>query len=467
MNILQDEHIDPASAVLLAQAVSDIALTLDGDGVVLDVMAHDPELAGLLASGWRGRPWRDTAAPDGREQIDRMLLGARHGAEPIWAQINHPVQHRGFDWPIRYCAVRLHGADRYLALGIDLHPMADLQQRLIDARERTEQDHQRLRQAESRFQTLFRATSDVVMVADAETLRITDMNPAAEALLGVNDASGNRRLLSHFAADQTDVVRSLLAQARSRGHAEVAGVRLMGSDRRWHLSTSTLRRSNAAVFMLRLAPELDQPVADEDSSTRRILGLVEAVPDAIAITSDDGGILSVNRAFAELAELTSSDQARGTQLSDWLGRSTVDARILLANIRKYGQVRRFSTCLNTAQRVATDVEVSGVSLPDGQAPCCGFVIRSSSARQPAVDSRSGMAGSRSVEQITDLVGSVPLKALVRESAELIERLGIERALTLTGDNRAAAAEMLGLSRQSLYVKLRRYGLGLKHSNAEA
>jgi len=30
---------------------------------------------------------------------------------------------------------------------------------------------------------------------------------------------------------------------------------------------------------------------------------------------------------------------------------------------------------------------------------------------------------------------------------------------MTGDNRASAAEMPGLSWQSLYVKLRRYGLG--------
>ncbi len=48
---------------------------------------------------------------------------------------------------------------------------------------------------------------------------------------------------------------------------------------------------------------------------------------------------------------------------------------------------------------------------------------------------------------------------MRESTDLIERLCIEAALELTGDNRASAAEMLGLSRQSLYVKLRRYGLG--------
>jgi hypothetical protein len=48
---------------------------------------------------------------------------------------------------------------------------------------------------------------------------------------------------------------------------------------------------------------------------------------------------------------------------------------------------------------------------------------------------------------------------VRESTDLIEKLCIEAALDLTGDNRASAAEVLGLSRQSLYAKLRRYGLG--------
>jgi DNA-binding NtrC family response regulator len=36
---------------------------------------------------------------------------------------------------------------------------------------------------------------------------------------------------------------------------------------------------------------------------------------------------------------------------------------------------------------------------------------------------------------------------------------IEAALQIVGDNRASAAEMLGVSRQSLYLKLRRYGLG--------
>jgi DNA-binding NtrC family response regulator len=64
-----------------------------------------------------------------------------------------------------------------------------------------------------------------------------------------------------------------------------------------------------------------------------------------------------------------------------------------------------------------------------------------------------------VEHFIDLVGRVPLKNLVRETTDLIERLCIDAALQLTEDNRAAAAEMLGLSRQGFYAKLRRYGLG--------
>ena len=53
---------------------------------------------------------------------------------------------------------------------------------------------------------------------------------------------------------------------------------------------------------------------------------------------------------------------------------------------------------------------------------------------------------------------------MRESTDVIEALCIEAALKLTRDNRASAAEILGLSRQSLYTKLRRYGIG--ESSAE-
>jgi DNA-binding NtrC family response regulator len=47
---------------------------------------------------------------------------------------------------------------------------------------------------------------------------------------------------------------------------------------------------------------------------------------------------------------------------------------------------------------------------------------------------------------------------VAETTDVVEKMCIETAVELTRNNRVAASEMLGLSRQSLYVKLRKYGL---------
>ncbi len=60
--------------------------------------------------------------------------------------------------------------------------------------------------------------------------------------------------------------------------------------------------------------------------------------------------------------------------------------------------------------------------------------------------------------IMELVGSSTLKDIVAETTDVVEKMCIETAVELTRNNRVAAAEMLGLSRQSLYVKLRKYGL---------
>jgi DNA-binding NtrC family response regulator len=55
-------------------------------------------------------------------------------------------------------------------------------------------------------------------------------------------------------------------------------------------------------------------------------------------------------------------------------------------------------------------------------------------------------------------GKTPLKALVKAAIAIVERHYVESTLRVTGGNRTAAAERLGLSRQSLYAKLNRYGL---------
>jgi DNA-binding NtrC family response regulator len=93
----------------------------------------------------------------------------------------------------------------------------------------------------------------------------------------------------------------------------------------------------------------------------------------------------------------------------------------------------------------------------GDQPTYGFFIRDIRVgRSVHKSATSGMADS--VEQLSQLVGRMPMKDIVGETSTMIERMCIQAALELTHNNRASAAEMLGLSRQSLYVKLHRYGI---------
>lgn len=178
----------------------------------------------------------------------------------------------------------------------------------------------------------------------------------------------------------------------------------------------------------------------------------------MVITGHDGRIAMVNPAFTEMAQLGSAEQARGESLDRWLGRAGVDFAVAFANLRQTGSIKLFSTSLRGEHGATTDVEVSAASLiHDDRKQGFGFVIRNVEKRLSASPS-SARELPRSVAQLTERIGRVPLRDLVREATDVIEKLSIEAALELTRDNRASAAEMLGLSRQSLYVKLRRFGL---------
>jgi len=221
---------------------------------------------------------------------------------------------------------------------------------------------------------------------------------------------------------------------------------------------SLFRQENSTHFMVRLGRSPDSAPRDDERNRQQISNILESAPDALVVTDLSGHVLTANRAFLELVQLASEEQARGESLEKWLGRSGVDLNVLIANLRQRGSVRLFATRIKGNYGSMADVEISAVSVSSGEDPCMGFVIRDVGRRLPA-DARAQKELPRSAGQMTELVGRVPLRDIVRETTDLIERLCIEAALELTSDNRASAAEMLGLSRQSLYVKLRRFGLG--------
>jgi len=67
--------------------------------------------------------------------------------------------------------------------------------------------------------------------------------------------------------------------------------------------------------------------------------------------------------------------------------------------------------------------------------------------------------------MTEQLGTTTLKGLVSATVGLVEKHYIEAALAEAQGNRTAAAKMLGLSRQSLYVKMSRYEISDDHDSA--
>ncbi len=450
-------ELDSGTASRLMLGASDIILTLDREGTVLEVAFGSDELAQEVNGDWVGLLWADTVTSESRGTIEELLREGAPGSKGGWRQVFHATR-QGDGIPVRYCVARLPKGDRILAVGRNLQAIAALQQQLAEAQQALERDYWRLRQMETRYRLLFQTASEGVLIVEAATLKIVEANPVATGLLGERGRGVLGRVFPvGFDAEGNQALMGLLAAVRSAGRADEVRVRLADGGREQVVSAALLRQENVTLYLVRLTPVAGGPEPPLPESVRKLLKVTEVAPDGIVVTGPDGRIVNANAAFLDLAQLASEEQVRGLSLDQWLGRPGVDLNVLLANLRQHGTVRLFATILRGEYGSGTEVEISAAAIPNAGRGGFGFIIRNV-GRRVSIESPAGRELPRSVEQLTELVGRVPLKELVRESTDLIERLCIETALELTGDNRASAAELLGLSRQSLYVKLRRYGM---------
>lgn len=474
-------ELDAARAQRLIEAGGDVALVLDADGTVLDGYAHDKDLLKTLRRDWIGQPLAELVTVESRDKLRAMLDDALADEPPVPRQMNHP-QRGSPDLPLMYTAVRLAGGPkqrggiRLVALGRDLRDTVALQRRLIDAQQTMERDYWRFREAETRYRNLFQSSTEAVLIVDGVTLRVLEANPASLALIETAGAKSPRVVgagaASLFAPEDADPLSAALASARSVGKPERVKATLAASNRAVIVSVSSFRQERASYLLLRLLPMADPrrtrthglAAAAAASATLAdghdlASAYVRGASDAVAYTDTGGRVVAVNAAFARLAQLASEEQARNEPLDRWLGRTGVELSVLLTNLRERGSTGLFSTELRGAQGLTTEVEVAASSLDPPGPAAYAFSLRDIGRRLAPSEQALPTKVPASVQQLTELVGRVPLKQIVAETSDLIERLSIETALQMTRDNRAMAAQLLGLSRQSLYVKLRRFGMG--------
>ena len=446
---------DAMGAIVTAN--SDVALVLAPDNTILDVAYRDKSLKAWGIDNWVGKSWKDTATVESRDKTDELFREASKLSPTRSRQVNHPVK-GGRDLPVGYRLVSFSGWPHKVALGTDLRPMAEMQQRLVRSQIEMEKDYRKLRDIESRYRILFHLAVEPLIVIESQTLKVLDANEGAARLLDrpVKKIVGLSATALFAKADQSMATEALTALG-ARARADVFHARPATLEQRMEIRVTPFRefgRINLLVCFAVEEPALAFATSPLDAN---IVSMIDHLPEGVVIIDAEGKITQANPAFLDMIRVVNLDRVEDKGLDNWLGGSSVDLQVLMANLREHGTVRRFSSVIRDELGGSETVEVSATKIDGADGPLFGFALREQS-RSDASPSNSFSAMPGSGTPFTDLVGRVPLKDLVRDTADIIERLCIEAALRLTDNNRASAADMLGLSRQSLYIKLKRYGI---------
>jgi transcriptional regulator PpsR len=447
--------LDSRAVAAALEAVADVQLKIDADDFIIAVSVTNPDLSDLRHQPWQGRRFTEIVSSDQTERARQALSRARaNPGTAARADLDHSLPGSDQGTPISYRFVCSEEDEAVVAVGIDLRAVSNLRQQLVNAQQAMEQDYWSTRQIENRYRRLFEMANDAFVVVDEVSGRILEANPQASRLL-VSDGQNlvGRPFPIGFVESGTDALLNALADARATGGSQ-AEVPLAGIDSDARLAISYLRQGSESRYLIKINAINDLPLAADDVWS----DLVEQAADAILVLDESGVLIHANRTFLDWTQVASIEAVLGRSADDYIGRSSVDVTVLLNNLRQQGKIRLYASTLRSVFGTTSDIEISAARVNTHDGPRYALFIRDVSHRVTAEHPMTEQLP-RSIEQITRRVGRVPLKELVRESTDVIEALCIDAALQLTKDNRASAAELLGLSRQSLYTKLRRYGIG--------
>lgn len=453
---IADIRLEDLNGVLAAS--SDLVLELSRDGMVNTLLTDSRSPHHGALDGWQGHPLRQTLSSDSQHKLDDLLSRmATNDPLPPVIELNHRENGAGF--PIRYTIHDVGSGKQVLMLGRDLQQIAETQQQLVQAQVALERGYEERREFDARYRMLLATTRDAIVFVSASDGRIRDLNtPAAKLLGGARDDLNGAPFAQEFKDRRRgEFVENLVSMAASEMSGDLSVV-----ARRTQLAVrivpAVFRAAGERILICRMEPEVEVPAIDNRLAAD-LISLYYGGTDGIIFTDTKGQIEEANDAFLEMIDVAHLSELRGRNLGQYLARGQIDMDGMLENAVRAGHIRFYSTRLSSDYGARTPVEISVVYLATRDRPALAFVVRDAS-RVEAVRSHLPLQtpDETTNSSVIELVGSAPLKDIVAETSDVIEKMCIQAAVELTRNNRAAAAEMLGLSRQSLYVKLRKYDL---------
>ncbi|MCW6507295.1 transcriptional regulator PpsR [Hyphomicrobiales bacterium BP6-180914] len=422
-------------------------------------------LSNESVEGWLGCPWVQTVPDFVEDKVRRIVDDARGKGISAFRQLTQRFP-SGREVPIEYTTVLLGGSAGMLAVGKSLLAVAELQSRFIAAQQTMERDYWKLREVETRYRLLFNHSSEAVLVLKVGTFAIEEANPAALQALGLNasGAAARRSVMSAIPEGEQQAFRAMLLRAQDQGKAPGILVHLGEAREQWLVRASSMKGETGPMLLLQLVPAQPKAAKAIPESLPSTDAAIGSLPDGFVLIDQDGVIRRANQAFVDLVEFGSVDSVVGERLERWIWRPGADIPALLSILRTHQVARLFPSALHSELGTETEVEISATATPLGHSLSCALLIRDVGRRLGR--QRDPKEVRSLIESVAEPVGKMPLRQLVKSAVDGVERHYVKAALDLVGGNRTAAAELLGLSRQSLYVKLGRYGFDNEDQTAQ-
>ncbi len=451
--------IEPEFLGSIIAAASDIAIVISAEGEILSVLINSNDDSFGNLAHWEGRQLREFLTSESIDKFDAAHINYLAGNELKRSiELNHS-DNAVWQYPVRYTFHRFGSEDCALMLGRDLRPIAETQQQLVQAQIAIEQGYEARREFDARYRVMLAEVDDAVVFVDAASGRVDEANVRSADMLGLKLDALNGSNFAGLFSDRAgpDLTESLMTATLAEETRPILAVTAR-TNKKVKIVPTLFRAGGQRVLMCRLSYDVVSESVQEATNTHA-QWLFRDGCDAMLFAAEDGEILSANDSFIDLIGATRVGDVTGSNLGDVLARGQIDVGLMLGNTGKPGQMRVYATRLVNKLGAKVGVEVSITRISEAQDTIFGLILRDVNRLEPVRAKQSEEARlSTSGQRVVELVGSATLKEIVAETTDVVEKMCIETAVNLTRNNRVAAAEMLGLSRQSLYVKLRKYGL---------
>jgi transcriptional regulator PpsR len=433
-----------------AQFPPDITLSVDGDGVIRSAVSAET-LSDESLDQWQGLRWAETISTGEANSVANAVESAGREGESTCFVVSQRLP-SGRELQLEYTTVKLREGGGFIAIGKSVQAISDLKSRLSIVQKERERDYWKLRDIETRYRALLDASWEGVVIVRVGNLRVVEANAVATKALGLVPGAA-------FLPDLPDRDRKMLdgtlETARLKGRAPSIVLHLL-DDQRLGLRASMLSSEAGTFYLFQLSGLADAPTAAEssgaDAAPFALETLVLRLQEGFVVLDREGVVRLANQTFLDLVQARAPGAVVGKDVWRWLFPSGAHVRRILDLVERRGGVRSLRTTLMGELGDNSEVEVSITGDQDDRPGYFALVVRELAAptRAPMVEPVQSSRADDALE--------TPLGAAVRSSVETVERRRLADALAKSSGNRTLAAESLGISRQTLHAKLRKYGV---------